>query len=256
MKPNHRSNYFRKKRRWAKVREIVENTQTGKFDGLIVATYMDPTGVLKHLVPLLRGGAQVVVYSPHIEPIMEVCDAYSTARRTAYLQELQKREKLPDEVKIEKKEDKDDIEEDANGDEVIKIENNGTSQVHTPEKQQQPSYARLDDPRFPVDPTLLLVPTVHHSHARPWQVLPGRTHPLMMGKGGAEGGYVLVSTKVIPVEGVLVQARGKQGRTKKRAAADQGQENLAGDSRGVELDGDGDGVEEEIRAAKRGRIEE
>ena len=42
---------------------------------------------------------------------------------------------------------------------------------------------------------------------REWQVLPGRTHPLMTGRGGAEG-YLFTGVRVRPAEG-RVEARGK-----------------------------------------------
>ncbi|KAL8659872.1 MAG: hypothetical protein Q9202_006917 [Teloschistes flavicans] len=158
-KSGKRGNYHRKRRRWERTRAIVDDTQAGGFDGLVVACFMKLDPVLAHLVPLLRGGAPVVVYSPSIEPLVELADLYSTARRVAYLNEAQK---------------------EGNED-------------------------------FPVDPTLLLTPTVQTVRARPWQVLPGRTHPMMVGRGGAEG-YVFTATRVLPAEGG-VEARGI---TKKR----------------------------------------
>ncbi|KAF2484617.1 tRNA adenine-N(1)--methyltransferase non-catalytic subunit [Neohortaea acidophila] len=66
---------------------------------------------------------------------------------------------------------------------------------------QQPN---ADD--FPVDPRLLLAPSLQTSRARAWQVLPGRTHPVMGARGGAEG-YVFTARKSIPLEGG-VEARG------------------------------------------------
>ena len=181
MKPNARSNYYRKRRRWVRTKEVVDKVQEGNYNGLVIASFMEPIGVLKHLVPLLKGGAQVVVYSAHLEPLMEVADMYSTARRAAYIQaRVQQRSEV----------------------------------------QERSSADVLEDEKFPVDPTLLLTPTIHHSCARAWQVLPGRTHPMMMGKGGAEGGYVLVTTRVVPVQGVVVQARGKLRGSKKRGRLD------------------------------------
>lgn len=59
---------------------------------------------------------------------------------------------------------------------------------------------------FPVDPRLLLAPSIQTSRIRDWQVLPGRTHPLMTSRGGAEG-YVLTARKVVPLAGG-VDARG------------------------------------------------
>ncbi|RMZ84059.1 hypothetical protein DV737_g1276, partial [Chaetothyriales sp. CBS 132003] len=155
LKSNRRSTYFRKRRRWERVTMIGEDVRAGQFDGLVVASYTDPVSILRHTVPLLGGGAQVVVYSRHVEPLAELADAYSTARRTAFLNR-------PEETRVD--------------------------QVGRPGSD------------FPVDPTLLLVPAVQTSRARQWQVLPGRTHPLMTSRGGTEG-YVFVATRVIPAKG-------------------------------------------------------
>lgn len=201
MKPNHRSNYYRKRRRWQRTRQVVNTTRAGGFDGLIIATYMDPVGVLKQLVPLLKGGAQVVVYAPNAEPLMRVCDVYSTARRAAYIQERRK------------------LQSGVHEDNDLRDGSIEEKKILTDQMNVDPEQVG-EDTRFPVDPTLLLTPALHHSCARQWQVLPGRTHPLMMGKGGAEGGYVLVTTRVIPLEGVVVQARGKPGRSKKSSEQD------------------------------------
>ncbi|KAK3701826.1 tRNA (adenine(58)-N(1))-methyltransferase non-catalytic subunit trm6 [Vermiconidia calcicola] len=73
-----------------------------------------------------------------------------------------------------------------------------------------------DSEDFPVDPRLLLAPTVQSTRARAWQVLPGRTHPVMTSRGGAEG-YVLSARRVMPVEGG-VEARGNYGGRGKRKA--------------------------------------
>ncbi|KAL8805111.1 MAG: hypothetical protein Q9223_005449 [Gallowayella weberi] len=156
-KSGKRSNYHRKRRRWERITSIVSETREGGFDGLVVASFMNPTTILHHLVPLLRGAAQVVVYSPSIESLVELADYYSTARRVAYLNDPPAPEAMP-----------------------------------------------MED--FPVNPTLLLAPTVQTIRCRPWQVLPGRTHPVMTGKGGAEG-YVFTATRVLPAEGG-VEARG------------------------------------------------
>lgn len=163
-KSNRRSNYYRKRRRWERNKIVIDETRSGNFNGLVVASFTNPVSILRHLVPLLAGGSQVVVYSPHVEPLVELADCYSTARRTAFL--------------------------------------------NTPEEER-----RTPSEHFPVDPTLLLVPMVQTSRVRKWQVLPGRTHPLMSGKGGAEG-YVFVATRVIRAEG-KVTARGKVSRGKK-----------------------------------------
>lgn len=77
---------------------------------------------------------------------------------------------------------------------------------------QHPDVAP-DDKDFPVDPRLLLAPTLQTSRVREWQVLPGRTHPMMTGRGGSEG-YVFTARRVIPLEGG-VEARGNYGKRRK-----------------------------------------
>lgn len=209
MKANHRSDYFRKRRRWTRTQQVVNTARAGGYNALIVATSTNPVSICKHLVPLLAGGAQVVVYNHHIEPLMELCDVYSTARRAAYLQwrhkKMQANEDGEEHIKVEVADVDDDIEADV----TENIPRNSAS-------KNEEDVSDL----FPLDPTLLLTPTLHHSVARPWQVLPGRTHPMMIGKGGAEGGYIMTSTRVIPIEGVAVQARGRQGKSRKRQKVD------------------------------------
>lgn len=170
-KSSQRGNYYRKRRRWERVKRVVDEAREGGFDSLVVATAMSPLTVLQHTVPLLKGGAQVVVYSPNLEPLAELADFYSSARRTAFLNMI------------------------------------------ADEDGEQP---KVPSEEFPVDPRLLLAPTVQTARAREWQVLPGRTHPLMTSKGGAEG-YLFTATRVLPAQG-KVQARGNF--TKKRKAAD------------------------------------
>lgn len=179
-KSGKRGNYHRKRRRWERTRQIVEETREGGFDGLVVACFVKLADVLRHCVPLLRGGAQVVVYSPSIEPLVELADLYSTARRVAFLNR---------------------------NDPSIQRDNNKSE----------------DD--FSVDPTLLLAPTVQTVRARAWQVLPGRTHPVMMGRGGAEG-WVFTATRVVPREGG-VEARGVAKKRKGKG------ERLGGDDGGL-----------------------
>lgn len=154
-KAGRRSIYHRKRRRWEHLKSVMDDTHAGGFDGLIVASVMDPASILHHLVPLLRGAGQVVVYSPHLEPLAELADLYSTPRKTAYI----------------------------------------ADPVPTPSEDS------------PVDPRLLLAPTIHTARAKGWQVLPGRTHPLMTGRGGADG-YLFTATRVLPAEG-RIEARGK-----------------------------------------------
>lgn len=167
-KSGKRSNYFRKRRRWERIKFVVDETRAGGFDGLIIASVMNPTSILRHAVPLLRGAAQVVVYSPNIESLAELADNYSSARRTAFI-------------------------------------NNPPDQDAMPTED------------FPVNPTLLLAPTIYSARARSWQVLPGRTHPLMTGRGGSEG-FVFTATRVLPAEG-KVEARGKFKRRKVESGA-------------------------------------
>lgn len=164
-KSSKRGTYFKKRRRWARCKDIVDETREGGFDGLAIASYMEPVTILKHAVPLVRGGGHVVMYSPTIEPLVKVMDMYSKERRTAYIQHLAKDE-VPDE----------------------------------------------DD--FPVDPRLLLATALQTSRVREWQVLPGRTHPLMTSRGGGEG-YVFIARKVIPLEGG-VEARGNHNAKKRK----------------------------------------
>lgn len=161
-KSGKRGTYYRKRRRYFKTKATVDETRAGNFDGLVIASNMDPVGILKATIPLLRGGAPVAIYSPTVEPLTHLADLYSTSRRTAFITSPP-----PSEVPLEQ-------------------------------------WAGNDD--FPLNPTLLLGVSVQTSKVRRWQVLPGRTHPLMTGRGGAEG-YVFTGQRVIPAEG-KVEARG------------------------------------------------
>ena len=168
-KSGKRSTYHKKRRRWEKVKRVTDETRAGQFDGLVVATTMEPASVLRHTVPLLRGGAQVVVYSPFIEPLAELVDYYSKARKVAYMQESL--------------------------------------------RQGMGVSMQLDEEDFPVDPTALLAPKIQTSRVRTWQVLPGRTHPMMTSKGGAEG-YIFTATKILPAA-TPIQGRGAYGKRRK-----------------------------------------
>lgn len=153
----------------------------------------------------------MVVYNHHVEPLMELCDVYATARRAAYLMWrnrmlLEKEEEGMEQSKAEGVDGEKMVGEATQGDVNEGAADEGVDGVNSDS--------------FPLDPTLLLTPTLHHSVARPWQVLPGRTHPMMTGKGGADGGYVVTSTRVIPIEGRAVQARGRQGKSRKRQKID------------------------------------
>ncbi|KAL1304467.1 hypothetical protein AAFC00_003461 [Neodothiora populina] len=166
-KSGKRGAYYKKRRRWERCKSIVDETREGGFDSLVVASAMEPATILKHAVPLLRGAAHVVIYSPTIEPLTELMDLYSRDRKAAYIAHL--------------------------ADE---------STTDPPPEED-----------FPVDPRLLLAPTLQTSKVRQWQVLPGRTHPMMTGRGGAEG-YIFTARKVVPVEG-KIEARGKFSKKRK-----------------------------------------
>ncbi|KAI0415505.1 eukaryotic translation initiation factor gamma [Xylaria grammica] len=179
-KTNRRSAFHRKRKRWMRTRHIVDTTRKGEFSGLVVASAMDPVSIMQHTVPLLAGGAPIAIYSPTIEPLTELADCYSLQRRAAWATNI------PEEL-VEK----------------------------TPEEQEQ----WPGNEEFPLNPSLLLGASIQTSRVKKWQVLPGRTHPLMSSKGGAEG-YVFTAWKVKPAEG-KVEARGKL-RSRKRKAGEPG----------------------------------
>ncbi|KAK5134879.1 hypothetical protein LTR08_005969 [Meristemomyces frigidus] len=169
-KSGKRGAYFKKRRRWERCRAIVDETRGGGFEGLVIASNMDPTSILPHTISLIRGGGHVVIYSPTPEPLVKVMDLYSKERRTAF----------------------------------------------TEFQASHPTDTPIDADDFPVDPLLLLAPTLQSSRARAWQCLPGRTHPMMTSKGGPEG-YVFTARRVMPIQGG-VEARGKYagGKLKRR----------------------------------------
>jgi tRNA (adenine58-N1)-methyltransferase non-catalytic subunit len=171
-KTSRRAAWYRKKRRWKRTRRVVAQTKAGGFDGLVIATVMKPEGVLEHLVPLVKGGGQIVVYSPTVEPLATLVDCYSKERKAAYI---------------------------ARFEELCKV-NGGAA-------------ALVNDPDFPLDPTLVLHAALQTSRAIEWQVLPMRTHPLMLSKGGAEG-YIFTSTRVLPSE-TAVKAKGRFSKKRK-----------------------------------------
>jgi len=168
MKTNKRTTYYFKRNRYLKSKAISDEARAGGFDGLIAGTLFDPASVLKHAVPLLSGSAQVSVYYPYIEPLVNLMDLYSTTRRTTFINK------------------KRDLEMQRTADGKVDL-----SSLHK---------------EFVLDPTLLLPPTLHHTRVRGWQVLPGRTHPLMTSRGGAEG-YLFHGMRVIPTE-ESIQAAG------------------------------------------------
>lgn len=163
-KSGRRGTYYKKRRRWERCKKIVDETREGGFDGLVVASHMDPSTIFPHVIPLIRGGGHIVVYSPTVEPLVKLADLYSKDRRTAFLAAL--------------------------------------GQGQEPDKED-----------FPVDPRLLLAPTLQTSRVRDWQVLPGRTHPMMTSKGGSEG-FVFTARRAIPLAGG-VEARGNYGKKRK-----------------------------------------
>ncbi|KAM0417051.1 hypothetical protein ACHAPT_012957 [Fusarium lateritium] len=176
-KTNRRGNYHRKRRRWARIRHVVDATRAGGFSGLAVASTMDPISIVRHAVPLLAGGAPIAIYSPTVEPLTQLADCFSVARRAAWVSTP------PPEIE---------------GKTVSELERwEGTDE-------------------FPLNPTLLLGVTVQSSRVRRWQVLPGRTHPFMMGRGGADG-FLLTAWRAVPVEG-KIEARGKFKRRKLEAS--------------------------------------
>ncbi|KAM0815480.1 putative tRNA (adenine(58)-N(1))-methyltransferase non-catalytic subunit TRM6 [Seiridium cardinale] len=178
-KTNRRGNYHRKRRRWARVRHVVDTARAGGFSGLVVASTMDPVSIMKHAVPLLAGGAPIAIYSQSIEPLTKLVDCYSIARRGAWISD---------------------------------------PPVEVAEKTLEELEHWEGTDEYPLNPTLVLGAALQTSRVRKWQVLPGRTHPLMTSRGGAEG-YVFTAWRVKPAEG-KVEARGKGARNKKRKVGD------------------------------------
>ncbi|KAI1099640.1 Gcd10p family-domain-containing protein [Jackrogersella minutella] len=173
-KANRRGTYHRKRRRWAKIRHIVDTTRKGEFSGLVVASTMDPISIMRHVGPLLAGGAPIAIYSQSIEPLTALVDCYSIARRAAWV-------------------------------------SNPPEEVAGKTQEELENWPGNEE--FPLNPSLVLGASLQTSRVRKWQVLPGRTHPLMTGRGGAEG-YIFTAWRVKPAEG-KVEARGK-ARTRKR----------------------------------------
>lgn len=213
MKSGKRGTYYRKLRRHTKARTIVDTTLAGEFDGLCIASNMDPLSILRHTLPLLRGGANIAIYSPTIEPLAILADAYSTSRRTAFIQ--------------------------APPSSFAALDDDPEAQARWP-----------GDEDFPLNPTVLLNSSVQSARVRDWQVLPYRTHPAMTSMGGAEG-FLFTAVKVIPARG-KVEARGKFTKTKKRANGEVEavesvkREKLEGDANGdvaVALEVKGEDVE-------------
>lgn len=167
-KTNRRSTFHRKRKRWARARHVIDVARRGGFSGLVVASAMDPVSIMRHAVPLLAGGAPIAIYSQSAEALTELADCYSLARRAAWA-------------------------------------TNRPAALEGATAEAQERWAGDDD--FPLNPSLVLGASIQTSRVRRWQVLPGRTHPLMSGRGGAEG-YVFTAWRVKPAEG-KVEARGK-----------------------------------------------
>ncbi|KAG5919411.1 hypothetical protein E4U61_000938 [Claviceps capensis] len=167
-KPNRRGNYHRKRRRWARTHEIVDATRAGGFSGLAVASTMDPISLLRHALPLLAGGSPIAIYSPTIEQLEQLVDCFSIARRAAWV---------------------------------------SSPPLETVGKTQAELDRWAGTKEFPINPTLVLGASVQSSRARRWQVLPGRTHPFMTGRGGADG-FLFTGWRSIPAAG-RISARGK-----------------------------------------------
>ncbi|KAJ9642841.1 tRNA (adenine(58)-N(1))-methyltransferase non-catalytic subunit trm6 [Coniosporium tulheliwenetii] len=173
-KAGKRGTYYRKRRRWERVKRVVDETRAGGFDGLVVASSLDPVGVLRACVPLLRGAGQVVVYSPVVEPLVRVMDLYSRERRTAWVVRQQQQGQQKGE---------EDQEEAVNGTEDLETEE--------------------EDEGFPVNPTLLLSPmlqTTRGGGAEGYLFTATRVFPVE-GKVEARGKFSK-KRKVEPTNGV------------------------------------------------------
>ncbi|KAH6616200.1 Gcd10p family-domain-containing protein [Chaetomium sp. MPI-SDFR-AT-0129] len=178
-KPSRRGNFHRKRRRYARIRHIVDSTRAGNFSGLVCASTMDPISILRHTLPLLAGGAPVAIYSPSMESLAALADCFSVPRRTAWVSGV-------------------------------------VSEVEGLSNEELERWAGNE--RFPLNPTLLQGVSIQTSRARKWQVLPGRTHPLMTERGGADG-YVFTAWRAKPAEG-KVAAKGKFKRRKVESEVD------------------------------------
>ncbi|KEZ46253.1 tRNA (Adenine-N(1)-)-methyltransferase non-catalytic subunit trm6 [Scedosporium apiospermum] len=173
-KGNRRGVYHRKRRRWARTRFIVDSTRAGGFSGLVTASTLDPISLLRHTLPLLAPGAPIAIYSQSVEPLTQLADCFSVARRAAWAT---------------------DPPPEAEG--------------QTPEELER--WPGSED--FPINPGLLLGTTVQTSRVRQWQVLPGRTHPHMTSRGGSEG-YIFTAWKALPAVGrVEARGRHKRRKT-------------------------------------------
>ncbi|PHH59610.1 hypothetical protein CDD81_2822 [Ophiocordyceps australis] len=167
-KTNRRGNYHRKRRRWARTRHIVDSTRAGGFSGLAVASSLDSISILRRVLPLLAGGSPIAMYSPCMEPLAQLADCFSIARRAAWV-----------------------------SDPPAAVKDKTTAELE----------CWQGTPEFPINPTLVVGASIQSSRARRWQVLPGRTHPFMTGRGGADG-YIFTGWRALPAQGPI-SARGK-----------------------------------------------
>ncbi|PKS05581.1 hypothetical protein jhhlp_008099 [Lomentospora prolificans] len=175
-KGNRRGVYHRKRRRWARTRFIVDSTRAGGFSGLVTASTLDPVSLLRYTLPLLSPGAPIAIYSQSVEALTQLADCFSVSRRAAWITDPPRE-----------------------------------TEGMTPEELEK--WPGSED--FPINPSLLLGTAVQTSRVRQWQVLPGRTHPLMTGRGGSEG-YIFTAWKALPATG-KVEARGRHKRKKTSA---------------------------------------
>ena len=182
-KPSRRGNFHRKRRRYARIRHVVDAARAGNYSGLVCASTMDPISILKHTLPLLAGGAPVAIYSASLEPLAKLADCFSVARRTAWT-------------------------------------SGSTPEANLiADKSAEELERWAGSENFPLNPTLLLGTSIQTSRARKWQVLPGRTHPLMTERGGAEG-YIFIGWRAKPAEGkVAAKGKFKRSAPKKATAA-------------------------------------
>lgn len=270
-----KSAYLRKWRRWERAARAVMEARAGEFDGLLVASWMEVKSLLGYLAPLVRGSGQIVVWRPEREGLVSVVDACGKEMKGSWLRRKDAGEipepQLPQAPKWEEA--------------VLPYLSNAWTSGLPPstmiylipddpvKAHSQPDITQLlalsalpdlislserppaqstSAPPPPskkeLDPTILLAPTIHSTTVRKYQVLPGRTHPVMTSKGGAEG-YVLVATRVVPVEG-KVDAMGRGGmRRKARLAAREQRENREKQERKRE-------IEREEESKSKGRGEE
>ncbi|KAF8441203.1 Gcd10p family-domain-containing protein [Terfezia claveryi] len=246
-KSGKKSAYLRKWRRWERSARTVMETRGGEFDGLLVASWMDVKSLLGYLVPFVRGSGQVVVWRPEREGLVGVVDACGKEKKGEWLRRKERGE-LPEagpgavnweEVLTRLQETTGALQylvledEEANKD-VVDITSLLTPHLlpdlvipSPPNPDAKPNAATPPSVKE-LDPTILLAPTIHSTTVRKYQVLPGRTHPVMTSRGGAEG-YVFVATRVVPVEG-KVEAMGKGGGRRQLRAKREAEQKTEGQS--------------------------